>query len=203
LAFWSGVPINNPHPAGRLLNSAQIQIADVMSHSVWTWVHCDDLPYNIHQQNIKVGDITWSPDGTFLAVTMGWPGSNSSLFVFDADTGAIKVHLPSNLDAPCHECEWMSLESSQAWSPDSRYVAAWATSANAWFDESGHVLILDVQTGKQLALPGVGTWAWHPTGHWLAVPQSPNGILLVTPDLAGTLWLDTPQCSNLAWRPVQ
>ena len=37
LAFWSSVPINNPHPASRMLNSAQIQIADVMSHSVWTF----------------------------------------------------------------------------------------------------------------------------------------------------------------------
>jgi len=186
-----------------MLDSAQIQIADVMNHSVWTLVHCDDLLYNIHQQGVQVGDIAWSPDGTFLTVTMGWPGSDSSLFVFDADSGAIKVHLLSNLDPPCNECEWTSLEPNRAWSPDSRYVAAWATSANAWFDESGHVLILDVQTGKQLALPGVGTWAWHPTGHWLAVPQSPNGILLVTPDLAGMHWLDTPQCSSLAWRSVQ
>ena len=203
LAFWSGVTINNPHPVSRMLNSAQIQIADVMSHSVWTLVHCDDLLYNIHQQNVKVGDIAWSPDGTFLAATMGWPGSSFGLFVFDADSGAIKVHLPSNQAAPCNECEWTSLEPEQAWSPDSRYVAAWATSSNAWFGESGHVLILDMQTGKQLALPGIGIWVWHPTGHWLAVPQSPNGILLVSPDLAGMHWLDTPQCSSLAWRPIQ
>jgi len=203
LAFWSSVTINNPHSASRMLNSAQIQIADVMSHSVWTLVHCDDLLYNIHQQNVKVGDIAWSPDGTFLAATMGWPGSHSGLFVFDADSGAIKVHMPSNLAAPCNECEWMSLEPNQAWSPDSRYVAVWTTPATTWFGESGRVMILDVQTGKQLALPGAGTWAWHPTGHWLAVSQNPNGILLVTPDLAGMYWLDTPQCSSLAWRPVR
>jgi WD40 repeat protein len=203
LAFWSGVAVNGPHSADRMLNLAQIQIADVAGHSVWTLVHRDDLLYNIHQQGVKVGDIAWSPDGKFLAVTMGRPGSNSDLFVLDADTGAIKVHLPSNLDAPCLECGWTSLEPNQAWSPDSRYVAAWATSADAWFGESGHVLVLDVQTGKQLALPGVGIWAWHPTGHWLAVPQNPNGILLVTPDLACMHWLDTPQCSSLAWRPVQ
>jgi len=52
-----------------MLDSPKIKIADVMSHSVWALVRCDDLLYNIISQSIKVGDIAWSPDGTFLAAT--------------------------------------------------------------------------------------------------------------------------------------
>lgn len=192
LAFWSGAL---GHSA-RALRGARVQIAEVASGDVRTLTQCDGLLRNSLCRDVEAGDMAWSPDGMSLAVTMGLSGNSPALFILETESGRITAEAPSG-------GERLSLASLQAWSPDGRYVVAWIAPADAWFDESRRVLILDVQTGKQLELPGAGTVSWHPTGRWLAVPQSPNGILLVTPDLAGMQWLDTPQCSSVAWRPVQ
>jgi WD40-like Beta Propeller Repeat len=199
LAFWSGVSSHSD----RVPMAAKIQIADMTSGAVQTLAQGDNLLHNSLHEGIEVGDMAWSPDGMSLAVTMGLPGSSPTLLVLETDSGATSAEASSYRNAPDSGDEWLSLASHQAWSPDSRHIVAWITPANAWFDESRRVMILDVQTGEQLELPGAGAVSWHPTGRWLAVPQSPNGILLVTPDLAGMHWLDTPQCSSVAWKPVQ
>ncbi len=42
---------------------------------------------------------------------------------------------------------------------------------------------------------------WLADGQWLAVPQRPSGMLLVTPDLSEMHWLNTPASFSVAWRP--
>lgn len=126
----------------------------------------------------------WSPDGALIALTV-WRSSGPAFLLLDAHTGEVRMQKRGLVLA------------SRAWSADGRYVAFQPEPDSSFRAAVG---ILDVVDDRQVSLLGNG-WDWSPDGKWLAVTQEPAGVLLTTPDLSVTRWLDTPECSNVAWRP--
>jgi Tol biopolymer transport system component len=205
LAFWGEVQPDPTCPTGRKLLAAKIQVADAASGSVMMLARSRDLLQSAQNdlnsdQAFMLGDIAWSPDGAFLAVTLKQHDSSPLLLVLSTDTGAIHARF-GGLDTSHDVWSWIGLLPRQAWSPEGRYVAFWLAPASAWYDEAGKVGIMDIRTGQSVMLPCVGDAAWLPSGRWLAAPQRPSGILLVTPDLAEARWLDTPRAESIVWRP--
>jgi Tol biopolymer transport system component len=131
-----------------------------------------------------VSDPAWSPDGSMIAMTV-WQSNGPAFLVLDSRTGVVLARKRG-----------MTF-SSRAWSADGRYVAFQPEPDSSFRAAVG---ILDVWNDRQASLLGNG-WDWSPDGKWLAVTQKPAGVLLTTPDLSVTRWLDTPECSNVAWRP--
>ena len=71
-------------------------------------------------------------------------------------------------------------------------------------EEQGELEILDVYTGRSVALPSYGLWDWSPDGKWLAAAQieGETGVWLVTPDRAYMRPLaEGMNCISVAWRP--
>ena len=136
------------------------------------------------QETNGASDPAWSPDGSMIAVTV-WQSNGPAFLVLDSGTGAVLARKRG-----------MTL-SSRAWSADGRYVAFQPEPDSSFRAAVG---ILDVWNDRQASLLGNG-WDWSPDGQWLAVTQKPAGVLLTTPDLTVSRWLDTPECSNVTWRP--
>jgi Tol biopolymer transport system component len=156
---------------------------------------------DLTRRTIVVSDIAWSPDGTMLAVTIAQEASSPVMFVLDADDGMVRARVTAGAETSHAGWDRLGLSRHQAWSPDSRYVSFKAWSGSTWYDDTGVMGILDLQTGQSISLPCAGEWDWLANGQWLAVPQSPSGVLLVTPDLSEVRWLDTPASFSVAWRP--
>ena len=136
----------------------------------------------------------------FWAVTLKLRDSSPLFLVLSANSGAIHARF-GGVDTSHDVWSWIGLLPRQAWSPNGRFVAFWLAPASAWYDEAGQVGIMDIRTGESVTLPCVGDAAWLPGGRWLAAPQQPSGILLVTPDLTDARWLDTPRAESIVWRP--
>ncbi len=184
LAFLNGVSGNT---SGVL--DGEIQVADVNSGAITTLVRAADLPAEFTGAGATwIGNLTWSPDGSMLAVAVNRT-SGPTLFVLDAHTGVVRSRWTGT------SARWVSL----AWSADSRYVGFWIVVPSTR-DVVGTVGALDVATGLAATLQG-RDFDWSPDGRWLAVPQEQSGVLVVAPDLAAVRWLDAPGCLGVAWRP--
>jgi len=207
VAFWSGACMDSSCRKGQPLQAAKLLIFDTTRNAAVTRARSEDLLKSGHnnldlaRRGIVIGDIAWSPDGTMLAVTLAQEGSSAVLLVLNADDGAIRARVAVNTEASRTEWDWIGLSLRQAWSPDSRYVSFRVMSGATWYGESGAVVVLDTRTGQHISLPCAGEWAWQSSGQWLAVPQRPSGVLLVTPDLSEMQWLNTPASYSVAWRP--
>jgi Tol biopolymer transport system component len=207
LAFWGGLRADLSYSKEQQLQAAEIQVLDVARNATVTLARSDDLlrlsRQNLDhtQQGIVIGDIAWSPDGTMLALTIAQEGSSAVLLILNADDGAIRARVAANTETSLAGWDWIGLSLRQAWSPDSRYVSFRVMSGATWYSESGAVVVLDTRTGQHISLPCAGEWAWQSSGQWLAVPQRPSGMLLVTPDLSEMHWLNTPASFSVAWRP--
>ncbi len=207
LAFWGGLRVDLSYSKEQQLQTAEIQVLDVARNATVTLARSDALlrlsQHNLDhtQQGIVLGDIDWSPDGTMLAATLAQEGSSAVLLILNADDGAIRARVTANTETSRAGWDWIGLSLRQAWSPDSRYVSFRVMSGATWYSESGAVAVLDTRTGQHISLPCAGEWAWQSSGQWLAVPQRPSGMLLVTPDLSEMHWLNTPASFSVAWRP--
>jgi dipeptidyl aminopeptidase/acylaminoacyl peptidase len=115
-----------------------------------------------------------------------WRSDGPTFLVLDSRTGVI-----------LEQKRGMTF-SNRAWSADGRYVAFQPEPDSSF---RAAVSLLDMQKDQLVSVLGNG-WDWSPDGKWLAVTQNPSGVLITTPDMAVTHWLDTPSCSNVAWRPV-
>ena len=192
---------------GQPLQAAELLIFDATRNATVALARSDELLKStrnnlaLARRGIVIGDIAWSPDGTLLAVTIAQEESSPVLLVLGADDGMIRARVPADAGAPQAGWDSLGLSLHQAWSPDSRYVSFGAWSSSMWYGDSGAIGILDMQTGQSISLPCAGQWDWLADGQWLAVPQRPSGVLLVTPDLSEMQWLDTPASLSVAWRP--
>ncbi len=170
------------------LLASEIQVADVSSNSVTTLARAQDLaPASSGNQAEWLGNLAWSPDGSLLAAALNQPGG-LTLSALDTSTGAVRAQWRGT------SARWISL----AWSVDSRYVGFWVVPLTG--SVGGTVGVLNVETGRTVTLPG-RDFDWSPDGKWLAVPQDPEGVFVITPDLSAMRWLDTPSCLGVAWRP--
>ena len=106
-------------------------------------------------QAFMLGDIAWSPDGAFLAVTLKLRDSSPLFLVLSTNSGPIHARF-GGLDTSHDVWSWIGLLPRQAWSPNGLYVAFWLAPASAWFDEVGKVGIMDMRTGQSAMLPCVG-----------------------------------------------
>jgi Tol biopolymer transport system component len=207
LAFWRGKCLNSPCRSGQPLRTVELVLFDLTRNATVTLVRSDDLFRSGHKnldltrRTIVVSDIAWSPDGTMLAVTIAQEASSPVMFVLDADDGMVRARVTAGAETSHAGWDRLGLSLHQAWSPDSRYVSFKAWSGSTWYDDTGVMGILDLQTGQSISLPCAGEWDWLANGQWLAVPQRPSGVLLVTPDLSAIQWLDTPASFSVAWRP--
>lgn len=168
--------------------AGEIKIADTLNNSVMTLARVQDLIQESSGSEAEwLGNLAWSPDGSLLAAALNQPGG-LTLFALDASTGAVRARW-RGLSA-----RWISL----AWSADSRYVGFWVVPLAG--SRVGTAGALNVETGQTVTLPGRDL-DWSPDSQWLAVPQDPGGVFLITPDLSAMRWLDTPSCLGVAWRP--
>jgi hypothetical protein len=189
------------------LPAAELVIYDTALNATVTRARSEDLLGSTRndlgsaRRDIVIGDIAWSPDGMMLAATIAQGENVPVLLVLGADDGMIRARVTADAETSRAGWGWLGLSLHQAWSPDSRYVSFGAQSNSAGYGDSGVVGILDTQTDQYVTLPCAGGWDWLADGHWLAVPQRPSGVLLVTPDLAAIVWQDTPPSFEVAWRP--
>jgi len=207
VAFWSGACMDSSCRKGQPLQAAELLIFDTTRNATVTLARSDELLKSTHnnlnlaRRGIVIGDIAWSPDRTLLAVTIAQEVSSPVLLVLGADDGMIRARVTADAEASQAGWDRLGLSLHQAWSPDSRYVSFGAWSSSTWYGDSGAMGILDMQTGQSISLPCAGQWDWLADGQWLAVPQRPSGVLLVTPDLSEMQWLNTPASYSVAWRP--
>jgi Tol biopolymer transport system component len=173
---------------GNFVAAGEIRIADATGDAIRTLARVTDLVESA-QGASWLGNMAWSPDGAWLAVTVN-RSSGATIFVLEAETGRTRVTWRGAA------ARWMSL----AWSPDSRYVGFWTVPATSRDTTVGIVGALDAATGQAATIAG-RDFDWSPDGQWLAIPQDPTGALLVAPDLSAMRWLDLPNCSTVAWRP--
>lgn len=192
LAFLSGFPLSSSSQGVELEPATQISVLDAAGAPVTTLPLGKSLQGLLDEPSLasRASGLTWSPDGSMLAVQITRP-EGPMLLVLDADTGAVRAHW-RKLNA---RVLWLT------WSSSSRHVAL-RIAPGGLSRESDTVGVLEVETGSYVALPGRG-FDWSPDGQWLAVALDPNGILLTTPDLASMRWLETASCLNVAWRPVE
>jgi len=177
----------------------EVRLADTTSGAVRTLVRVYDL-----QSDGRINGLAWSPDSSMLAVAIDPPLDNPTVYVLSADTGTAYVRQSRarilRFDDP-------------TWSPDSRHLAVWATDRA----REDTLVVLDAQTGQSVELlVNRSSWPshklfevlssnrfdWSPDGKWLAVTLDPNGVMLVTLDMAAVHWLNTPSCKGIAWRPA-
>jgi Tol biopolymer transport system component len=207
VAFWSGVCMDSSCHKDQSLPAAELVIYDTALNATVTRARSEDLLGSTRndlgsaRRDIVIGDIAWSPDGMMLAATIAQGENVPVLLVLGADDGMIRARVTADAETSRAGWGWLGLSLHQAWSPDSRYVSFGAQSNSAGYGDSGVVGILDTQTDQYVTLPCAGGWDWLADGHWLAVPQRPSGVLLVTPDLAAIVWQDTPPSFEVAWRP--
>jgi Tol biopolymer transport system component len=207
VAFWSGACMDSSCHKGQPLQAARLLIFDTSRNAAVTLARSEDLLKSGHnnldlaRRGIVIGDIAWSPDGTILAVTIAQEASSPVLLVLGADDGTIRARVTADAEASQAGWDRLGLSLHQAWSSDSRYVSFGAWSSSTWYGDSGVMGILDMQTSQSISLPCAGEWDWLADGQWLAVPQRPSGVLLVTPDLSEMQWLNTPASFSVAWRP--
>ena len=189
MAFISG-PFRGSSVFGSgYLRLNEISIANISSGEVKTLARVNELlsSFTDGRGEGSINQLTWSPDGTMLAMSLSQ--SNEPMFlVLDAATGKVRARWQGT------SARWISI----AWSADSRYVGFWVVPTTS--SQLGTVGTLDVATGHTVTLPGLD-FDWSPDGQWLAALQDPDGVFLVTPDLSTMRWLDTPSCFNVAWRP--
>jgi Tol biopolymer transport system component len=177
--------------SNQLLDAKRVGLADVSSGSVKVLTSDSDLLKSLAvgaDESGWMSDVAWSPDGSLMAVAMAW-SSGSAVVVLNVETGAVRAQWQWGWTRA-----WFPV---WAWSADSRHLAVWVNPDSL---AQGVVDILDTQTGTETPLPG-RAFDWSPDGKWLAVTQSPNGVLIVTPDLSIRRSLDTPNCFDVSWRP--
>ena len=170
--------------------AGEIRTVDVATGAVSTLTSSRDLSSLMdNPTNVRwLGNLTWSPDGSLLAVSVN-QSSGATLFALDASTGEVRAQWRGM------SANWMSI----AWSADSRYIGFWI--APTLSGDVSAVGALDAATNRAVTLPG-RDFDWSPDGKWLAVTQETDSVFLVVPDLSAMRWLDTPNCSTVAWRPV-
>jgi hypothetical protein len=156
---------------------AAIEVMDMASDTVVP------LSKDLNEINWVSGP-AWSPDGSWIAMTV-WRSGSPTFLVLDSHTGEVRT-----------QKRGMAL-SSRAWSADGRHVAFQPEPDSSFRAAVG---ILDVLSDHLVSLLG-NSWDWSLDGKWLAVTQKPSGVLLITPDGEVTRRLDTPECTNVAWRP--
>jgi WD40 repeat protein len=168
----------------------EISIADISSGEVKTLAHVNELSSSFPERRDfgRISQLVWSPDGSMLAALVYRLAGGAIVFVLDANTGRVRAYWQGP------SARWISI----AWSADSRYVGFWIVPTTS--SRVGLVGTLDVATGHTVTLPGLD-FDWSPDGQWLAVPQDPDGVFLIAPDLSTMRWLDTPSCFSVAWRP--
>lgn len=221
LAFASSVVLTSTDLSPRPLNN-EIRVVDVVSGSQQVLVYLARLSTALapvtenstEQTALRMGvrrmamsGLSWSPDGSRLALTMSWQGW-ASIILVDAGSGAALAQM---------EGDWnrIALSYQQPWSPDGRFLVVdvmpnaasveiypsdgRSLKTAALLAPQSMLIVWDTQTGRRSAVPGSG-WTWAPDGTWLAVLQ-PSGLLLVTPDMLASHWLDMPTCTHVAWRP--
>jgi Tol biopolymer transport system component len=190
LAFVSG-PLRGSSPFGTgWLQLNQISIVDITSGIVKELARASDLiPSSTGNYGIgSIGNLTWSPDSTMLAVALSQQNS-ATLSVLSADSGTVLARWRGA------NARWIK----SSWSQDNHYLA-FGAQVGSGRNVTSAIGLLDTVTGETVTVPG-RDFDWSPDGKWLAIPQEPSGILLVTPDFATMRWLDTPNCMNIAWRP--
>jgi Tol biopolymer transport system component len=206
IAFLSGLDTDPAEPMGQTLGASKVEIADVASGDVTTFARRSDVLRSLGQDDRQwtMGDVSWSPDGSRIAVSIGRTGAralaepNFLLAVLDAATGAVRAQWRGEgMGIPT---SWLS---QRTWSPDGRYLV-FAIPTDGTSGSFGDLNILDTDTGKTITVPGIGLWDWSPADgrKWLAIPQPGQGLLLLTLDLSAIHRLtNVPNCFSVAWRP--
>jgi Tol biopolymer transport system component len=105
----------------------------------------------------NVHDLTWSPNGRWLAISMAFAGSDSEIYRLDMETGEL-LYLRSAPDGPA---------SRPAWSADSAWIAYNVSVAAG--DFRLFVMRADGSDAQEVVpgLPNPTFPAWSPDGEWL------------------------------------
>ena len=197
LAFWSGLRLE-PADGYTRTSATVLRIVDVASGKAKTLARMDELlpPVEDPGQGGEIGGLAWSPDGLLLAVGIQ-RRREALLFVLSAETGTVRVRERGTLFP-------LPVPFIRSWSPDSRYLIFWIMPESSSPENAGELQVLDVYTGRSVALPSYGLWDWSPDGKWLAAAQlmGEEGVWLLTPDRAYMRPLaEGMKCISVAWRP--
>ncbi len=153
-----------------------------------------DLTPNIafaHQPNVS-----WSPDGTQLAV-LSDAGGHFACHILPAGGGAARMVL--DVDHPCWDAHW---------SPDGGWVAVEVE----WHGQDRSIFLVNLYDGERRQLEHDGETlnamhpAWSPDGGELAFSADPDGwyrIGLYDPASEKTRWLEGGEAEDTqpAWSP--
>jgi len=178
--------------------ATEIQVLDVSSGAVLTLARMSDLLPSTNTQDLQFGGLSWSPDGSLIAVAAEMQNQNrQAVILLSADTGTVRSRQTGTLML-------FPFLMRRSWSPDGRYLLYWVLPVSQGQDEMGELRVWDTRTDQVVTLPAVGLWDWSPDGKWLAIaPQSEGGVLLAAPDLSSVGWLhEELTCVTVAWQPA-
>jgi len=197
LAFWSGLRFEPPGGYTRTV-ATELRVMDVESGAVKTLARKDELlpPDEEPGQELDLGGLAWSPDGSSLAVGIQRQ-TETFVVVLSAETGTVRARGRGILFP-------LPVPFIRPWSPDSRYLVFLNMPQSVAQANAGELEILDVAAGRSVTLPSYGLWDWSPDGKWLAAAQieGDTGVWLITPDRAYMRPLaEGMKCFSVAWRP--